>query len=115
MLANEDGASEKAGKIASWFADYESFQSHGRRVGPDQALEQGVKVLRLESDHRLQDAALAVHHTTMHTFSGTPAAKIIENHHGRAWVVSSGQMRIALPQQQQKPPGGKSPPSQPGR
>jgi len=110
MFANEDGASEKAGKIAAWFADYESFQSHGRRVGPDQALEQGVKVLRLESDHRLQDATLAVHHATMHTFSATPAAKIIENHHGRAWVVLAGPVQIALPGQVKQPLGNPNPP-----
>ena len=98
MFAGEADAAIKAGKIASWFADYESFQSHGRRVGPEQALEQKVKVVRLESDQRLQDAVLAVHHATMHTFSGTLAAKIIENHHGRAWVTMSGEIKVAVPQ-----------------
>jgi len=106
MLASEDNAAEKAEKIAAWFADYESFQSHGRRVGPDQALEQGVKVVRLESDQQLQDAVLAVHHAAMHTFSGTPAMKIIENHHGRAWITQSGQLRIAVPGPLPIPPAG---------
>lgn len=103
MFAGEEDAVEKAGKIASWFADYESFQSHGRRVGPEQALEQNVKVVGLESDQHLQDAVLAVHHATMHTLSGTMAAKIIENHHGRAWVSRSGEIRVAVPQQPGKP------------
>ena len=103
MFAGEIDAAEKAEKIASWFADYESFQSHGRRVGPEQALEQNVKVVGLESDQHLQDAVLAVHHATMHTFSGTIAAKIIENHHGRAWVSTSGEIRVAVPQQSGKP------------
>jgi hypothetical protein len=100
MFAGEDGADEKASRIASWFADYDSFQSHGRRVGPDQALEQGVKVTRLESNQELQDAALAVHHAMMHTFSGTFASKIIENHLGRAWVIMPSQIQISNVQQQ---------------
>ena len=77
---------DKAAKIANWFADYESFHSHGRRVGRDKARSVEVKITDLEYDPKLQDAVLSVHHATMHTFSSTPAAKIIENHHGRAWV-----------------------------
>jgi hypothetical protein len=109
MFAGEDNSEEKAEKIASWFADYDAFQSHGRRVGPDQALEQGVKIIRLESDQNLQDAVLAVHHATMHTFSGTAAAKIVENHHGRAWVIQSGQLRVAVPQPGKPPDGNPNP------
>lgn len=74
-------------KIADWFADYESFRSHGRRVGRDQARDVGLKIANLEDNPELQDSVLSVHHATMHTFSSTPAAKIIENHHGRAWVL----------------------------
>lgn len=86
MFAGEEDAETKANVIAKWFADYEAFQSHGRRVSPDEAIKKGLKVIWLESDSLLQDAVLSVHHATMHTFSGTPAAKIIENHNGRAWV-----------------------------
>jgi len=35
MFAGEEDADQKASRIGSWFSDYESFQSHGRRVGPD--------------------------------------------------------------------------------
>jgi hypothetical protein len=94
MFANDGEAENKATAIANWFADYESFQSHGRRVGPEQAVEIGVKVTHLEDDDRLQDAVLSVHHATMHTFVGTPAAKIIENHHGRAWIRMVGSVVV---------------------
>lgn len=90
MFAGDSDAENKANRVADWFADYESFHSHGRRVGPDQASDIGVRVMRLEKDDRLQDTVLSVHHATMHTFSGTPAFKIIENHHGRAWVGMTG-------------------------
>ena len=88
MFHGESDGQEKANKIAAWFADYDSFQSHGRRVGPNPARDQGVKVARLEDDDSLQDAVLSVHHATMHTFAGTPSFKIVENHHRRAWVRS---------------------------
>ena len=86
MFSGEEDAKRKSKTVADWFADYESFRSHGRRVGRDQARAIGVKVVDLEDDAQLQDAVLSVHHATMHTFAGTPAQKIIENYHGRAWV-----------------------------
>lgn len=95
MLSDEEDAKTKAQSIAEWFADYESFHSHGRRVGRDQARDKGVKVADLEDSQNLQDALLSVHHATMHTFASTAAHKIIENHHGRAWVRS--QIPIAPP------------------
>ena len=94
MLSGEPDADAKSTGIAEWFADYESFHSHGRRVGSEQASQIGVKVQNLEGDPKLQDAVLSIHHATMHTFSGTPATKIIENHHGRAWVRLSGRIGI---------------------
>lgn len=96
MLAGEPDADRKAEEIAAWFADYDAFQSHGRRVGLEQAIQKGVKVTALEADPRLQDAALSVHHATMHTFSGTRASKIIENHHGRAWIRGFGEVLVQV-------------------
>ncbi len=86
MLSGDEDAATKSKEIAAWFADYESFRSHGRRVGRQQARDNGVRVVDLEDDNQLQDVVLSVHHATMHTFSGTPAHKIIENHRERAWV-----------------------------
>jgi hypothetical protein len=97
MFAGDKDAETKAAEIAEWFADYEAFQSHGRRVSPDEAIKKGLKVIWLESDGPLQDAVLSVHHATMHTFSGTPAMKIIENHHGRAWVRMISQLVLQAP------------------
>jgi hypothetical protein len=94
MFAGDAHAEEKARTIADWFANYENFRSHGRRVGRDEAKAIGVRVTHLEDDASLQDSVLSIHHATMHTFSGTAAAKIIENHHGRAWVRLTGQLVI---------------------
>ena len=58
------------------WGDYNPFQSHGRRVGCDQARGHGLKVVNLEENHPLQDVVLSIHHATMLTFSSTPATKI---------------------------------------
>ncbi len=89
MFNGEQDAEGKSRIIADWFADYESFGSHARRVGRDDARKIDVRVTDLEADDVLQDLVLSVHHATMHTFSGTPATKIIENDLGRAWIRSS--------------------------
>ncbi|MCY4113446.1 MAG: serine protease [Chloroflexi bacterium] len=94
MLSAEEGAVSKAQCIADWFAEYDSFQSHSRRVGRDEARQQGVKIRDLEEDGNLQDVVLSVHHATMHTFGSTGAHKIIENHHGRSWVRMSRPLAI---------------------
>ncbi len=101
MFKDDPNAETKANSIADWFADYESFHTHGRRVSPDDAIAKGLKVLWLEKEKNLQDAVLSVHHSLTHTFSGTPAVKIIENHNGRAWIKMSGQ--VVIPAQLQNP------------
>lgn len=86
MLADDDDKEAKASAAADWFADYAQFQSHGRRVSIDDVRRLGLKVTALEDNSDLQDAVLSVHHCYSLTFSNTPAAKIIENHLGKAFV-----------------------------
>lgn len=86
MFAGKVNAKEAAEATAAWFADFSWFKSHGRRVGRDEARTQGLVVDDLEDDHQFQDLALSVHHAVRHTFNGTPVTKLIENHHGRAYV-----------------------------
>jgi hypothetical protein len=114
MFAKDTEGSGKPEEIAKWFANYDEFKSHGRRVGLAKALEVGVKVTPLEDDKTLQDAVLSVHHATMYTFSGTPAVKIIENHHGRAWLLMTHQLVLQPPPTSTPPPKPVSSP-QPNR
>ncbi len=115
MFQGEADREEKAKRVAAWFADYDSFQSHGRRVGPQPARNQGVHVTRLEDDHDLQDAVLSVHHAAMHTFSNTMSAKIVENHHGRAWVQSRRDMLVPGPSIPIPVPAPQNPPNRAAR
>ncbi len=90
MFQGRPDAKDKAKSVAEWFADFKEFRSHGRRVGRDQAEEQGLVIYRLEEDAEFQDAVLSVHHAIQHTFTNTPSAKIVENHQGRAWIKMAG-------------------------
>lgn len=118
MFADDQEAESKAASIAEWFGDYDSFSSHGRRVSPDEAIHKGLNVAWLEEDPQLQDAVLTVHHATMHTLTSTGSSKIVENHHGRAWVKlvipalvqQVGQQRPPTPSPSpQQPPAGSAP------
>ena len=111
MFANDKDGEAKATAVADWFADYESFYTHGRRVSPDEAIEKGLKVIWLESDQKLQDAVLSVHHAMAHTFASTAATKIVENHHGRAWIRLSGPVLMQGTSQPPAPPSGTSAPN----
>ena len=51
----------------------------------------------LEKDQTLQDLVLSVHHATMHTFAGTGAVKIVENHLGRAFVKVAQVIQVQVP------------------
>jgi hypothetical protein len=107
MLAGQHDASEKATAAAKWFADYTQFGSHGRSVTIEDLRNLGLKVDPLEDDQEVQDLVLSVHHATSHTFNGTAAVKIIENHLGRAYIKMRGQVVIpqgGQPQKQEQPP-----------
>jgi ATP-dependent protease ClpP protease subunit len=86
MFADHDDPAGDAARTADWFGDAEEFLSHGRPVRRHEAREQGVNVNDLEDDPELQDLVLSVHHAVMLTLSGTGTVKLVENHHGRAWI-----------------------------
>ena len=80
-------------------ADHQEFKSHGRHINRDKAKEMGLVIEDLEDDQEFQDLVLSVFHATTHTFNGTNAVKIIENHMGTAFVKQ--QQKIVI---QQSPP-----------
>ncbi|HLI77720.1 MAG TPA: hypothetical protein VKV02_12290 [Acidobacteriaceae bacterium] len=96
MFAHCDDKAARAEQTANYFADPETHQSHSLGIDREQARDPGVLIEDLESDQKLQDAVLTVHHATMHTFQG-PAVKIVENHLGRAFVKISTQMAVQMP------------------
>lgn len=90
MFKGTPKAEEIAGKIVAALASHKGTLSHNRQIPIADLQKFGLKVVSLEDDSTLQDLVLTVHHAFMHTFSTTPAIKIIENHNGKAMVIFMG-------------------------
>ena len=86
MFRDRKDRTELARSVSDWLSDHQRFKSHGRHLSRSELSEQGLAVIALEDDDKLQDIGLSVFHATTHTFAATPAVKIVENHAGRAFV-----------------------------
>ncbi len=89
MFKGDAAAQTKAADIADWLASHRYFKSHGRHIPRVELEGKGLLIDHLEQDPKLQDLVLSVFHATNHTFNGSGALKIIENHEGRAFVKSA--------------------------
>lgn len=91
MFSELSDAAEKAKRVADFLSSYEDrFRSHSRRIDRDTLRNQGLKVIDLEDDHKLQDLVLSVHHAISHLMDKTPTTKIVENHIGKSWLRQVG-------------------------
>jgi hypothetical protein len=106
MFGNARDKTQRADKIAAWLANHSQFKSHGRHIGRSLLRRKGLQIQNLEEDQALQDSVLSIFHATTHTFGGTLAGKIIENHLGKAFVkvFQTPVMQIAQAIPQQPPP-----------
>ena len=99
---------EKAGiislEIAAKLANHKVFKSHGRHINRDKAKDIGLIIDDLEEDQEFQDFILSVFHATTHTFNGTNAVKIIENHNGKAFIKQQQKILIQQGPSSPKPP-----------
>lgn len=79
-------AKNLAKKTAKQLANHQYFKSHSYHINREEARSFGLIIEDLEKKQKFQDLVLSVFHSTTHTFDGTPAVKIIENHKGRAFI-----------------------------
>lgn len=77
---------EKINRVISALTEYDEVKLHERQIGYKEARDIGLKIVLMEDDPDLQDLVLTAHHCFVHTLSNTSAFKIIENHHGAAFV-----------------------------
>ena len=111
MLSHPDvEVEDKAARvreISGYFgseAAYDRYRTHGRPIRIEELEEiEGLRVLRLEEDDRLQDAVLSIYHALDITFGG-PAIKIVENHRGRRKVRLAQQIVVGAQLPQPPPP-----------
>ncbi|MEI6500877.1 MAG: serine protease [Armatimonadota bacterium] len=108
MFRDDTEAQQKAKRISAWLGDHSLFKTHGRHITRKALREQGMNVVNLEDDQKLQDEVLSIFHATTHTFNGTGAFKIVENQLGRAFV---GLAQLVVPQNAPSPQPGPSTPT----
>ncbi|MCJ7444943.1 MAG: hypothetical protein MUO26_10510 [Methanotrichaceae archaeon] len=96
MFAGKENAKKTSKKIAHKLSNHKFFKSHGRHINREQAFKLGLNIEALEKDQAFQDLILSGFHATTHTFQGTGAVKIIENHKGKAFIKF--QQRIMVQQ-----------------
>ncbi len=95
MFRGKRGAKARAAKAVAALSDRSATFNHSRHLDIDYCAKQAkLEIVPLEGDPELQDLVLTVHHAFMHTFSMTPALKIVENNLGAALV------RLRTPQPQ---------------
>ena len=87
MFATDPDAETKANDIVSYLTARESTLNHSRHIHSEDLEKIGLNIECMETDNKLQDLVLTVHHAYMHTFSMTPALKIVENHSGEAMII----------------------------
>ncbi len=99
MFAGDEDRESKALSVSSELANYEEFNSHGRRLNANRLRSLGLNITMLESDQRLQDLVLSVHHAVNHTMNHTGVIKIVENHLGRAFIRRASIVHVPIPQE----------------
>ena len=86
MFLKRRGGRDRAARAVKALADRSATLNHSRHLDIDYCIKAGLVIERLEEDEKLQDLVLTVHHAFMHTFSMSPALKIVENNMGVAMV-----------------------------
>jgi hypothetical protein len=86
MFAGEADSQQKIDAIIVELADHALTKSHARHLSAGRCRSIGLKIARLEDSQEFQDLVLSVHHACMLTLGSTPAAKIIENQNGVAFI-----------------------------
>lgn len=91
MLNHDADRDAIATKIVTGLSSSDTTYNHARHIHLEELKDLGLKIVNLENDPKLQDLVLTVHHSFMHTFSMTPALKIVENHMGVGVVRMANQ------------------------
>lgn len=90
MFANTTDPHQMSSKVVDTLANYEELKSHDLHLSADFCNKVvGLRINYLEADPTFEDIITSIHNVCMHTFTNTPAHKIIENHNGKAFVKLS--------------------------
>lgn len=96
MLAQNENQNTLVASILRELSDHSVSLAHNRHLSASKCKEIGLKIFDLESDQKLQERVLSVHHIYYHTLSSTPAFKIIENQNGMAFIMQATQVMVPV-------------------
>lgn len=96
MLAQNENQNTLVASILRELSDHSVSLAHNRHLSASKCKEIGLKIFDLESDQKLQERVLSVHHIYYHTLSSTPAFKIIENQSGMAFIMQAQQVMVPV-------------------
>jgi hypothetical protein len=97
MLAGDPQKDQIIQNIVTELIDHSVSYAHNRHLSITKCKEIGLIVKELESDQKLQDKVLSVHHIYSHTLNSTAAFKIIENHLSTAYIQQAQQIIMQAP------------------
>ena len=89
--ANKDAIIQK---IVTELIDHSVSFAHNRHLSNTKCKEMGLNIQDFESDQKLQDRVLSIHHIYSHTLNSTSAFKIIENNLGTAYIQQAQQILL---------------------
>lgn len=87
-------SNEKIERVISFLNSNEHTKEHIRHIDIERAKELGLKVVELESDNKLQELVLSVHHAYMACFQNINRVKLIENDHGVSFIISGESQQL---------------------
>ncbi len=90
MLADGPDSRNLGAQIANHFNDAGKHKSHGRRIGREEARQQGLTIADMEADQQLQELVLTAYHLATISFEKSFATKLLTTSTGRTWVKNWG-------------------------
>jgi hypothetical protein len=89
MFSTSPESEKKAKKVVSELGSHSLTFSHSRHIHSNDLKNLEINVFDLETDPKLQDLVLSVHHSSIITMTQTKTIKIIENQDGKAFIQLS--------------------------
>lgn len=86
MFSSNEDAKKLAKVIVDELGSHSNTLSHSRHYHSDYLTRLGMKIIQLESDPKLQDLVLSVHHSAIITLTQTQCFKLIENNLGKSFI-----------------------------
>lgn len=80
-------------KFKDKFLNHKNSYSHSRHISKQDCKDTGLNIVDLESDQKLQEAVLSLHHSYMITIDSFTISKIIENQIGACYIQHYSERR----------------------